>query len=452
MKNKSLNKDFLLEFFKASLLNASILETGRAHLKFSYLPDQSYKKVWKIILDHYSVQGRPPSIGILGQIATDHPEVLSLVADVKAIGMPNRDDLLEQLELYIKNAKFQVAYDELYETFSKGDKEEAYKQLKDYADEIHEFSIKGQYFDKVFSGFDSRLTERRVIADNPTKIENNFKIPFGIPELDHITRGGISATDTACFLAQSGVGKSKVLKYLGVHAARLGYRIAHFQFEGSKKECLDLYDGTWSGVLMHNLEQGIVTEQQEKRIQKIVQDMKTGIGGEIYVEAFEQFGSASLVDVRNSIIELEKLYGKIHLVLIDYLEKVEPGDGKRYTVDQEKQRREAVAQKMKNLAVEFETRVITATQAHGIEKKLLDNPEFVMDRYNTSMGKNLLDPFSFFLTMNQTEDEKESKMMRIYCDKLRKYKSKQVVPIMQDYDKEKFCDIRETRKRFFKSE
>ena len=447
---KELNPEFLLEFYKCSMATSSILEVGRAHLKYSYLPDKVHKKVWKSIVDHYTVKEKPPTIGILAQMLNSDPECLSVIADIKSVGMPDREDLLIQLENYIKNAKFQVLYDELYQTFTKGDKEEAYKQLKEYSDDLHSFSIRNQYFDKVFEGFNLRMSKRQEVASNPTLIENNFKIPFGIPELDFITKGGISVTDTFCFLAQSGVGKSKCLKSIGVHAARLGYRVAHFQFEGSKKECLDLYDAAWTGIVVHSLEQGILTDEQKKRVQKQLNDIRNGIQGEIFIEAFESFGTASMLDVRNSLIELEKLHGKIHLVLIDYLEKSDPGDGKRYSVDQEKQRREAISQKMKNIAVEFQTRVGTATQAHGIDKKLLDNPEFVMDRYNTSMGKNLLDPFSFFITMNQTEDEAESMVMRLFCDKLRKYKSKQVIYIAQNYDKEQFCDRKRTRELFFK--
>lgn len=450
--SKKLNENFLLEFYKVCISNSSILETGMMHLKFQHLPDQTHKRVWKTISDHYTLNERTPSIGVLAQALTDHPECISMVADIKNAGMPDKNDLLEQLENYLKNAKFTIAYDDLYNTFSKGNKEEAYKMLQDYADEINEFSIRSQLFDKVFEGFTSRMSQRAVTAENPTSIENNFKVPFGIPQLDHLTRGGMNIGDIACFLAQSGVGKSKLLKSIGVNAARLGYKVAHFQLEGSKQECLDLYDAAWSGVLLHELEKGIVTDRQQKRIEKVINDMKNGIGGEIYIEAFESFGTASMLDIRNSIIELEKVHGKIHLILIDYLEKADPGDGKRYSIDHEKQRREAVSQKMKNIAVEFQTRLITATQAHGIDKKLLDNPEFTMDRWNTSMGKNLLDPFSFFITMNQTDDEKEKSVMRLFLDKLRKYKSKQIIMIAQDYDKEQFIDRQRTRAEFFKPE
>lgn len=448
--SKPLNRDFLLEFYRCSMANASVLETGREHLKPQYLPDQIHKKIWKFILDHYSVQGRPPSLGILAQLATDNTDVLGLISDIKAVGMPNTDDLFEQLEEYILNAKFQVSYDKLYETFTKGDKKKARGLLKEYGDDMASFSLKGQYFDKVFAGFDNRMLDRDNVSLNPTDINNNFRVPFGIPELDFLSRGGMSATDVACFMAQSGVGKSRVLRHVGVHAARLGYKVAHFQLEGSKKECMDQYDAVWTDVMMQHLEQGIVTEKQRKRINKTINDMEHGIGGEIFVEAFETFNSASMLDIRNSLIELEKLHGKMHLVIIDYLEKADPGDGKKYSVEHEKQRREAVAQKMKNIAVEFQTRVLTATQAHGIDPKLLNNPEFVMDRYNTSMGKNLLDPFSFFISMNQTEDEYKGKIMRLFNDKLRNYKSKQKIYIAQDYNRSKFVDFAETSRQFFR--
>ena len=447
---ESLNPNFLLEFYRSCLINSSILEVGREHLKFNYLPDKVHKKLWKAIVDHYSIHNRPPTIGILGQQMSDCYEILSLLSEIKSVNIPNIDDLLNQLEEYIKSAKFTTLYDELYQTFTQKSRKEVFKQLKEYADDLHQFSIKSKYFDKVFEGFKNRVSDRVVVSSNPTLIENNFKIPFGIPQLDYLTRGGISATDTVCFLAQSGIGKSRALKSLGVHAARLGYRVAHFQFEGSKEECLRHYDATWTGIGLHNLELGTLTPEQEKKIEKVLFDMKKGIGGEIYVEAFEQFNTASLLDVRNSLIELIKTHGDIHLVLIDYLEKTDPGDGKRYSIEQEKQRREAIAQRMKNIAVEFTTRVATATQSHGIEKRLLNDPQFVMDRFNTSMGKNLVDPFSFFITFNQTEDEKDKGVMRLFCDKMRNYKSGQIITIAQDYEHSKFCDIKKTSENYFK--
>ena len=447
---EKLNGDFLLEYYKATMANSAILEVGREHLAYQYLPDKHHKKLWKTIIDHYSVHNRPPTIGILAQLLSSDVEMLSMISNIKSVGMPNSDDLLSQLETYIKTAKFTVLYDELYESFKAGNKEETFKQLKKASDDLHTFSIKGQYFDKVFEGFHGRNKDRQHTASNPSDLGKNYKVPFGMPETDYLSRGGASNGDTFCFLAQSGVGKSRVLRHIGVNAARIGMRVAHFQFEGSKEECLRHYDATWTGVLTHSLEQGILTEAQQKRIDRTIIDMRDGIQGEIYVEAFEQFGTASMMDVRNSLVELEKLHGKMHLVLIDYLEKADPGDGKKYSIEQEKQRREAVAQKMKNVAVEFNTVVGTATQAHGIDKKLLDNPEFVMDRYNTSMGKNLLDSFSFYMTMNQTDDEKDKNLMRIFNDKLRNYPSKQICFIAQDYDNSKFCDMSKTREKYFR--
>ena len=445
--SRLLNEDFLLEFFKSCLASSSVLETGIAHLKPTYLPSKHYKSLWSGIQSHYKVHSTLPTVGILGQMFADNVEVLSLLSNMKDVGMPEREPLIDQLERYIKNAKFRTAYEELYKIFSSGQEEKAYEAMEEFAEDLTAFSIKSHYFDKVFEDFDKRMTSR--VPRDESVNQNNFRIPFGMDELDHITRGGISPGDIACFLAQSGVGKSKILKWIGVHAARLGYKVAHFQAEGTKKESLDLYDATWSGVLLHSLEEGAVTDVQRVRIDKTINNMKH-LGGEIYVEAYEQFGTASMSDVRESIIELEKTNGKIDLVLIDYLEKLDPGDGKVYKVEQEKARREAIAQKMKNIAVEFDTRIVTATQAHGIDQSLLDKPEYYMTRFNTSQGKNLVDPFSFFITMNQTPDEKNKRIMRLYMDKIRKYKSGQLVHIYQNYEFEKFYDRMKTIKEFYK--
>jgi hypothetical protein len=102
--------------------------------------------------------------------------------------------------------------------------------------------------------------------------------------------------------------------------------------------------------------------------------------------------------------------------------------------------------KMKNIAVEFNTRLITATQASSVDPQLLNDPKFVMTRYNVSEFKNIAEPFSYFFTLNQTKDEYINNLMRIYIDKCRKYKGGQTVTIHTNYSDGCFYDAIKTRK------
>ena len=129
------------------------------------------------------------------------------------------------------------------------------------------------------------------------------------------------------------------------------------------------------------------------------------------------------------IIDIENTQGKLDFMCLDYLELFDPGDGKRYGTsnDAERKRREAVSNKLKNIAVEFDIAIFTATQAATVATELLNDPEFVQTRYHISEFKGVIKPFSYFVTLNKTKDEEDNDFMRIYIDKMRKYPIKERV-------------------------
>ena len=247
-------------------------------------------------------------------------------------------------------------------------------------------------------------------------------------------------------MARSGDGKTKYLRWQGVGACRRGYNVLHVQAEGSEEACMYGYDVTWTAVLMNDLKDGSISPDRYKSLKKIVEGINSK-KSDIYVHAFEQFSSGTMVDVREMLINHTKFHCHIDLVLVDYLERIEPGDGVKYSktsYEGEKLRRSSIADKMKNLALEFGTRFSTATQATDIPPENLKNPEFVMTRHNVALAKNLPDSFSYFLTYNQTPDEKKKKLARIYVDKLRFNKSGQIIKIYQNYNYDRFYDRKRT--------
>jgi hypothetical protein len=157
-------------------------------------------------------------------------------------------------------------------------------------------------------------------------------------------------------------------------------------------------------------------------------------------------------DVRTILFDCNKHYGHIDLVIIDYLERIDPGDSKKYSksYEGEKMRRSTIADRMKNLALEFGTRVSTATQATDVPPEKINDPKWVMTRHNVSLAKNLPDSFSYFLTLNQTKDEKKKGLTRIYCDKLRYSDSDQIVKFYTSYEFDRFYDRQRTLNELYK--
>lgn len=447
MQNK-LTYDFIYELFKLCFRKAEIIEICQIHLKYQYLPSEPFKKIFKAITSYYTLHQKIPTFGTISQQFEKDKDCTEVLAKIKNAPVVDKEQVLQTFEEYIKQSLFVDTYETIADVYNSGDKDKAYGLLKKAAEEINDFSVTQgtSYYEPIFDGFESRNRKRLVKRESGEDLK--VKIPSGIDELDALMAGGMDATDTVLFLAQSGVGKTKLLRWCGVSAARRGFKVLHIQAEGSKLESLRGYDSTWTGVVNDLVEYAAYDKELYQLLQRTAKDIK-GRGGEIFVHAYEQFTMPSIKDVRTIILDLEKTAGTVDLVILDYLELFNPGDGKKYTVDQERERRRSLGRVLKNIAVEFNTRIITATQASNISPQLSEDANFVMTRNNLSEFKNAAEPFSMFVTLNQTRDEKASNTMRLYVDKMRNYPSSKVIKIMQSYSNDRFYDRKNTLKEYY---
>jgi len=445
-----INDNFLLELFSLCFKRRNVLDICCKYLGFHHLQKESHKFIWKALKTYYQTTFKIPTIGFISQQFSSKIEILEELNKIKEIGDIDEEDILKQLDLFFKDLYFIEIYDKFYNLYINGEKEKVYNLIKEAGDYFINFSIKKDslIFEKVFDidNYEQREKER---FDNSQQNYNQYKQPFFIDEVDEMLFGGVDKGDTWLGLSQSGVGKSKFLKYVGVNLARIGRRVLHIQAEGSKKECMDLYDATWSGQTIHEIEAGVVSEELKLKLKKAIKGINLN-KGEIYVYAAEKFDSISMRDIRNLALEIIKLYGSLDTILIDYFEEVEPGDGRVYKVGEERQRREAISKDMKNLAVELNVAVGSMTQASTVEPEKLEDPNFVMTRYDISEFKGALKPFSLFFTFNQTSDEYDAQILRIFWDKIRKYKGKKIITIAQAYEYERFYDRKRTKDLFYK--
>lgn len=444
---EGLNPNFVVELIKVCLRNKRVLDTSMPHIKDTFLPNKEYKDVWNTICRYYVATGNLITIGLLSQEFSVNIGVLKVIADIKEARIPNQDDILDQLGDFVKSSIFYEAYDKLIDIYNQGDKEKAFSLMKSASESITDFSIRGQYFTQLYGKWEDRHQER-LANKNDDKIST--KIPTGIDEFDRITYGGVDKGDTLLALAQSGVGKTKFLRHIGVSASRRGFKGLHVSGEDTLKANLAAYDACVAGQSFRDIENANLDKETLDKMKVASRNIRR-MGGEVFVEAFEQFDSSSIAEVRNLIIEIEKVHGKLDFLCLDYLELFDPGDGKRYGTanDQERKRREATANKLKNIAIEFDIAVFSATQAATVSPDLLNDPEFVQTRYNISEFKGVIKPFSYFITFNKTKDEEDQNMMRIYIDKIRKYAGGQIIKIYQRYDTERFYDGRKTRNELY---
>lgn len=415
-------------------------------MNYSYLPDKPYKELWKFMLSFQSTSstGAMPSIGIISQAYQTDKDILHIVGQIKRVGVLDKHDFLNQFSLFLNRCFFIEFTTNSVDLFNQGKKEEAFEAAFEFTKKFNSFQVKETFYQSVFKGYEERQRERNL-KQHEEEMGSERRVIFGIDEMD-AKCGLLKPGDSILFLAQSGKGKSQFLKHLAITNARRGCRVAHFQLEGTKEECTTAYDSSWTGALYQNIESNILTTEQIENFTNISRKVE----GDIYIDVAEQFNSISMKDLDDRVGEMIKLYGDIDLIIIDYLEKAQPGDGRKYaaTSDGERMRREAVGDKIKNIGVKYNAVTATATQANNISKDKLNNPEFTLTREHIADFKALINSFSFFFTHNMTDEEYDNNFARIYIDKLRKRKSNFVVRIATNYARSRYYDRKKTLQIF----
>ena len=442
-KKQTLSENYLVELFKACLTSQNVLEVVNIHLQDNFLPEESYKHLWSAIKDSFLLTNKVPSIGILNEKLKNDSSALKMLLDVKKCKVPEIDNIFPTFESFIKEVRFIELYTDIGKLWNQGKQEDAIKQLAEQSEEINNFSLKEGLYAKVFTDFDSRNELRKNKEQ-----ESTVKVPFGINALDYYTRGGINIGTSALFLGRSGTGKTTLLRWIGICAARKGLRVIHFQIEGGEQECLDAYDAAWVGDELETIEFGGISKDKIVKVKNIQKDI-VDKGGEIFVIAPAQFDSLSIDSCRDTIEEIEKTYGKVSLCLFDNLELFTAKGKFGYSEMGERMRRETIANKITNLSVMYKMACVATTQANDVRPDKFNSPDFVLTRSDINEFKNLVKPFSFFASINQTNDEYDSGICRIYIDKMRKYKSGMILTICQALNTSRFYDSHKTLNTFW---
>lgn len=437
-----LAEEFVDELFSAILNKRSVLDVAVQYLKYSYLQTEEEKQLWKRISERYTKTGRVPTMGQLQQYFIENEEVLDKLQVIKQIEIAQDggyEEVISMFEKFIKQMKFLEANDKIVVSYNNGKKEESYSLLLQYAEDISNFSIKKPYFETVFGDFEERQIKRHSEDYNL-----RFKVPTGIDELDHRlggSSGGPESGEAVLWMGDSGSGKSQCLIHIGITAARQNFRVAHFQLEGTKEQCLNRYDAAWTGTLYQDMKTGNISEKNFEISRRVLKKLRKN---DIIVTSEESFNAKTLTAIYNDCKEIEKIHGKIHVIIIDYLELAEVGDGYDYRPSEERFRQSKLGRGMKMLAMEFNAVVHAATQSSSITEEEKNDPAFVITRAKLSEDKGKIRPFDVFITINQTRDEQREQIMRLHTDKLREYASGNPIPICNNFSYARFYDRKRT--------
>lgn len=441
-----LNRNFLAELFKLFYSNNEIASICSQFLRYEIIPKElsGYKILLKEGLFQFREAGVIPSLGVVAQKYIDKEEVQQAILEVNKANLVDKELIIDQFEEYLRDSEFRVLNQRIVDLYQKDKKEEAIALSAEESARILSLSVRGRSgkFLGVFRDFETNMAQNAESFDENSQ---QGKIPFGIDILDDLTKGGVDRVnaDTVLWIMRSGVGKSTVLRHHGLECALNGLHVLHIQLEGTKKEVFNKYSQMWTNSSFFKIQRAQFTDKEWEQFRNTIKEMESW-KRDVDVYSFEKFGEASVIEIRNIIMDYRKDRGYYPDVLIvDSLDLLITGENRKMDLDPSmiKYKLQKCAQRLKDIAVEFNLVCFTATQTGDVPIEIWDDPARVIDRSFTEGDKTLVKPFSFVFTGNVTREEAKNNVLRIYADKLRSYSAgDRIFKIKTDYARGKFYD------------
>ena len=433
-----LTEEFLMDLFYTCMENDYILAVVMEHVRKEYLPDRDFITLHSCLRSYYKDYKKAPTFSILKQMIANNKSAVSLLDDIyDSASVIETEQILEQLESYIKQVRFQKIYKEVGELYKKSGHEEASKKLQEYTEWASTFNLRSSEFVDVIDTFGIRFKANRQKHNADNKMLPITR--FYIDELDAMNNGRDLRTQLTCFMAPTGVGKSHAARWIGKNACQIdGLNVLHFQLEGSKDEVVNAYSASLVSCSTYRYETGTIRDVDIARMEAMLK----AVSGKLYVKSYPKFNAhVSTIDIRNGIQDFKKRYGiNPDVVIIDSIDLLTDSSGRKYGENGERHKRIAVANDLKDLAADENVWMVGTYQSTIENRDWLNDEKNVLTEFNTAEAKGLARPMTHLITLNQSDRERKEHTMRLNVAKSRFFEKGEPFKIATDYENEQFYD------------
>lgn len=433
-----LTEEFLMDLFYTCMENDYILAVVMEHVRKEYLPDRDFITLHSCLRSYYKDYKKAPTFSILKQMIANNKSAVSLLDDIyDSASVIETEQILEQLESYIKQVRFQKIYKEVGELYNKSGHEEASKKLQEYTEWASTFNLRSSEFVDVIDTFGIRFKANRQKHNADNKMLPITR--FYIDELDAMNNGRDLRTQLTCFMAPTGVGKSHAARWIGKNACQIdGLNVLHFQLEGSKDEVVNAYSASLVSCSTYRYETGTIRDVDIARMEAMLK----AVSGKLYVKSYPKFNAhVSTIDIRNGIQDFKKRYGiNPDVVIIDSIDLLTDSSGRKYGENGERHKRIAVANDLKDLAADENVWMVGTYQSTIENRDWLNDEKNVLTEFNTAEAKGLARPMTHLITLNQSDRERKEHTMRLNVAKSRFFEKGEPFKIATDYENEQFYD------------
>jgi hypothetical protein len=243
-----------------------------------------------------------------GQVRQEEIDtVMDFFDDGEDLGLPEDKGLVDQIAPVLKQKARDSAVHVAIDTLGKRGDMNTVRDLLGKAERI------GVVEETVGTGLENFESELNLIR-------NLVRLPTGIVELDGALGGGPERGSAWCFMGGAKEGKSMALNQVAVHAWLMGLNVVYATLELNKAWTFARIVSNVTGIPIDSLLNG----QMEEAVRQMKAFWEDRTPGLLQVEHFTP-KVTTLDDIKDWVSRIEDKFGKeIHLVDVDYLDKVVP--------------------------------------------------------------------------------------------------------------------------------
>ena len=238
--------------------------------------------------------------------------------------------------------------------------------------------------------------------------------------IDNDLEGGTEPGEMAMFVAPPGVGKSIALCNQGVRTLTENRKVLHISGEMSESRVAKRYDS-----IMTLLPMAQISSHQLKLNERLEIFKKRFPESRLIIKEFPT-GMFKVNNIRALLNQLKNHEDFVpDLIIVDYLELLRPS----LETSAEYMAQQIIARDLRGLAMEHKVMLWTATQTNreGRRVRIITDAE-LGDSYGKIREADLA------ISLNQTEEEYDSSVMRGFIMKNRNGKQRYVIPMTVDYN------------------
>lgn len=394
---------------------AYLSTNGTEVIKPNYFDSVYLRNIAKWIINYYNTYNLRPTNSVLFTELDNYAQKVRVTESDRE----QYEDLINYLSMttiedsqYLKDQSLEFARsvafrDALEESFQLYENDGNYEK----AISIMENAL------SVGSGDNLGLSLTDCVMDLPEMLKDTYDrknlFTTGIKSWDTALGGGCAKGEVHCIAAPPSKGKSKLLSHLAYQAIYQKRSTVYFTFEWSEQEVLSNIMSCITGMSMQDLiEPGKLEEYRMKasKIKTFAPKLRT------------KYFSNKTVSINNLRTYLTKLYTveefKPGLIIIDYADLMLPAKETRRSADSTYEEMGLIFYDLKKLADTFECPVFTASQLNKAAWNVQDDETISQDMLADSARKAHI-AYSI-TTLNQNDNEKDAKKMRLYTAKSRK--------------------------------